>query len=102
MPELLQVYQNTANFNDSSWETEDLFISDATYISFIVYCSTTCTMTLNWKINDTSDILVESKIVLANTGTLIYSPVKTRYIQFQVNSFGALPCDLKTSAFFFS
>lgn len=101
MPELTQVYQNTTNFADASWASDDVFIADCTYVSFTVHCSVSCVMSLNWKIDGTSDMAVETKNVLANTATTIYSPVKSRYIYFQVDTFNSVPCDLKTQAFFF-
>lgn len=101
MPEINEVYQNTTSFNDVTWETDNIFIADCTSISFFVHCSVDCVMSLKWKIDDNSDFLIETKTVLANTGTLIYSPVKTRNVVFSVGTFNSLPCDLKTSGFFF-
>jgi hypothetical protein len=101
MPELKEAYQNTSNYNASSWSTEDLFLADVSSVSFIVYCSVDCNMSINWKIDEASDVLTDSKSVLANTGTIIYTPVKARYANFSVDTFNSLPCDLKTSSFFF-
>ena len=101
MPEIKEGYQNTSNFNEASWTTNDIFIADCACVSFIVYCSVDCNMSINWKIDKSADLLTDSKSVTANTGTLIYSPVKARYATFSVDTFDSLPCDLKTSAFFF-
>jgi hypothetical protein len=102
MPEITEVYQNTANYSDSSWKTDDIFIADCTYVSFIVHCSVSCAMYLKWKIDNTTNTYIEeTKSVVANTATTLYAPVKSRYVEFSVDTFNSVPCNLKTQGFYF-
>ena len=101
MPEIRLAFQNTSNFSSSEWTTDDIYVSDANFITFLCKSSVSSIMYLIWKIDESTTSISETKTVIANENTSMYSPVKARFVRFKVDSFSSLPCVLQTQAFFY-
>ena len=102
MPEIRLAYQNTSNFSSFEWTTDDIYVSDSNFITFACKSSVNSIMYLIWKIDETTTTTItETKTIIADKNTSMYSPVKARFVRFKVNSFSSLPCVLQTQAFFY-
>lgn len=101
MPEIRELYQNTSNFNDNEWSSDWVFVGDISQVIFDVYCSQNCTFGIRWAIDDQFVTDFEDIKTLLATETLSMTvPIRTRYAQFYVNTFGSLPCTLRTQGLF--
>lgn len=101
MPEILEVYQNTLNYNNAVWESNYIFIGDAGSISFSVYSNVSCKYGIRYYFDNKYELARYDENTLNGGETnKILSNVENRYCQFFVNTFDSIPCNLKTQAFF--
>jgi len=101
MPEIQQVFQNTPNFNNSSFETQFIFLGDISTLKFTVFCDQNCDFGFRWSVDNNFQVIDTDTFSLTGgtTGEVI-QPITARYCQFFVNNFASLPVDLKTQSFF--
>jgi hypothetical protein len=102
MPELREIFQNTAAFNDAAYESAFIYIADVNSIKFTVYCDQNCDYGWRWAVDNYFEVIdTDTYSLVGGTTQDQLKPITSRYVQFYVNNFGSLPVDLKTQGFFF-
>jgi Collagen triple helix repeat (20 copies) len=102
MPELREIFQNTAAFNDAAYESAFIYVSDVNSIKFTVYCDQNCDFGWRWAVDNNFQVIdTDTYNLVGGTSQDQLKPITSRYVQFYVNNFGSLPVDLKTQGFFF-
>ena len=83
MPEIREVFQNSPNFNSSSFETQFIFLADISSLKFTVFCSENCDFGFRWAVDNQLQVIDTDTFSLTGGNTQeILQPITSRYCQF--------------------
>jgi hypothetical protein len=101
MPEIKDVYFNDPNYNDISYVSEWINVSNAKSLSCSVFCSQNCDIVIDYAFDFDYEIVHSlNNSLLAGDDITINVNVSYRYFRLSVLNIASTPCDLKCQAFF--
>jgi hypothetical protein len=101
MPEIKDVYFNDPNYNNISYVSEWINVSNAKSLSCSVFCSQNCDIVIDYAFDGDYEIVHSlNNSLLSGNDITINVNVSYRYFRLSVLNIASNPCDLKCQAFF--